>query len=149
MRTAKALVIGAGAAYLFDPKLGRRRRRQLVDRLERKGRRIGRLSTRKARFGAGRARGLVATARRIGSDQPVATDDTTVLQRIRSDALRDAGVSTKDVEVDVEKGVATLRGSVESSSRADDLIERVSKVPGVQDVAAMIRVSTAREDDRQ
>ena len=43
--------------------------------------------------------------------------------------------------MEVERGVATLRGSVTSRSLADDLVTRVDKVPGVQDVAAMIRVT--------
>jgi osmotically-inducible protein OsmY len=73
----------------------------------------------------------------------VSVDDRTVEQRIRSDALRDVGLSTSEIDVEVERGVATLRGSVASRSLADDLVVRVAKVPGVRDVAAMIHV-TAR-----
>jgi hypothetical protein len=107
--------------------------------LARRGSRVG---ARKARFAGGHVRGLVAVTRRLFSPPPDTGDDATVAQRIRSDALRDVGLSTHDVEVEVEDGVATLRGAVESRSLADDLVARVSKVPGVRDVAAMIRVTS-------
>jgi len=106
--------------------------------LVRRGSRVG---ARKARFAGGHVRGLVAMARHLVSRPPQAADDATVAQRIRSDALRDVGLSTRDVEVEVADGVATLRGAVGSRSLADDLVARVGKVPGVRDVAAMIRVT--------
>jgi osmotically-inducible protein OsmY len=96
---------------------------------------------RKTRFAAGRARGLAATSRKPFESRTIATDDATVTQRIRSDAFRAAGVSKRDVDVEVQDGVATLRGSIEGPERAEALVQRVAKVPGVRDVAAMIRVS--------
>lgn len=141
MRTAKAFMLGAAAAYLFDPVAGKRRRRTIVGRTTRGGRRLGRWSVKKARFGLGKLRGALAWMRRPFAAPPALNDDSTVLQRIRSEALREAGVTTKDVDVDVQNGVATLRGTVESPSMADDLVERVRKVQGVRDVAPMIRVS--------
>jgi osmotically-inducible protein OsmY len=101
----------------------------------------------KARFAGGHLRGLVAVSRRALGRQAtaVASDDETVEQRIRSYALREVGVSTREVEVEVEDGVATLRGSVDGRAAADELVSRVAKVPGVRDVAAMIRVSSSRE----
>lgn len=141
MRSTRAFLIGAGAAFLFDPRLGKRRRHVLRDRTAAVMRRGARLGVRKARFAGGHLRGLVAIARRLVASPSPATDDVTVAQRIRSDALRDVGIATSDVEVEVEDGVVTLRGSVKSRSHADDLVGRVGKVPGVHDVAAMLRVS--------
>jgi len=141
VRSTRAFLIGAGTAYFLDPRQGRRRRNVLRDRslaLVRRGSRVG---ARKARFAGGHVRGLVAMARHLVSRAPQAADDATVAQRIRSDALRDVGLSTRDVEVEVADGVATLRGAVGSRSLADDLVARVGKVPGVRDVAAMIRVT--------
>ena len=68
-------------------------------------------------------------------------DDRTIEQRIRSDVLRDVGLGRRDVDVRVEEGIVTLRGQVRGRSLADDLIGRVHRVPGVVDVAAMLRVS--------
>jgi hypothetical protein len=141
VRSTRAFLIGAGAAHLFDPRRGRRLRRTVRDRSAAFARRGARLGSRKARFAGGHVRGLVAAVRRLSAKPDVATDDATVTQRIRSDALQDAGVSTRDVEVEFDAGVATLQGSVDSRTVADDLVSRVAKVPGVQDVAAMIRVT--------
>jgi osmotically-inducible protein OsmY len=105
-------------------------------------RRTARLAQKKARFTGGRLQGLGARAGARVSQRGVALDDRTVEQRIRSSALRDVGLTTSEVDVEVERGVATLRGSVGSPALADDLVTRVEKVPGVRDVAAMIRVSS-------
>lgn len=145
MRSTKAFLIGFGAAYLFDPHQGRRRRAVARDRVLKIVRRSARSTQKKVRFTGGRMQGLGARARARVRQGGVALDDRTVAQRIRSSALRDVGVTTSEVDVEVERGVATLRGSVSSRARADDLVTRVEKVPGVQDVAAMIRVTREAE----
>lgn len=143
MGSTKAFLIGAGTAYLFDPQQGKRRRRMLLDRTAKVLRRTARFGTKKTRFAGGHLRGLLALLRRLGSHPSPRLDDATVTQRIRSSALRDVGISTRDVDVEVEDGVATVRGSVGSRSLAEDLIARVGKVPGVRDVADELRVSAA------
>jgi hypothetical protein len=125
MRLARTLIVGAGAAYLLDPAHGRHRRRRLADRAAR----LGRWLRDEARGTRGNAPGT----------EPV--DDLVVLEVIRTEVLPDAGVPPDDVDVWVEDGVATIHGSLESASSADDLVRRVQRVPGVRDVAAMIRVS--------
>lgn len=144
MRSAKAFLIGFGTAYLFDLQQGRRRRTVARERVLKAVRRTARVGQRKARFTGGRLRGVVARARFLVRRPSLSTDDRTVEQRIRSGALRDVGLSTNEVEVEVEAGVASLRGAVDSPSLADDLVTRVEKVPGVRDVAAMIRVTSAQ-----
>jgi osmotically-inducible protein OsmY len=96
------------------------------------------------RFSDGDVRGLVAVLQRAFKRPNVSVDDETVKQRIRSDALRDVGVPSRDIEIDVENRVATIHGSVQSRSHADGLLARVQKVPGVRAVAAMLRVSGAQ-----
>ncbi len=141
MRSTKAFLIGAGTAYLFDPGHGKRRRRELRDRSRRLVRVVEKKAAGKAKFTEGRLRGALAVSRRVVAPTDVATDDVTVVQRIRSDAFRHAGVSPRDVELRVEEGVATLRGSVDSPEHADALVQRAAKTPGVEDVAAMLRIS--------
>ena len=145
MRSTRAFLMGAGAAYLFDPRQGRRRRHELRDRSAAIARRTVRLGAKKAKFAGGHARGVLATGRQLASKREIVADDAKIVQRIRSDALRTAGVATRDVEVEVEDGVATLRGAVEGRATADELVARVSKVPGVRDVAAILRVSSDRQ----
>jgi osmotically-inducible protein OsmY len=49
-------------------------------------------------------------------------------------------VSTRDVDVEVHDGLVTLRGSIASRTLSNELVERVRKVPGVQNVSAELRV---------
>ena len=144
MRSTKAFLMGAGAAYFFDPRVGKRRRNELRDRSAAIVRRATRLGARKAKFAGGHARGLVAVSRRLATRPETTADDQKLVQRIRSEALRDVGVPAKDVHVEVDDGVAVVRGSVDSRELADGLVARVAKVPGVRDVAAMIKVSSGK-----
>ena len=65
-----------------------------------------------------------------------------VLGRLaRGRARTDAQEAVTDVELSIDDGVATLRGSVESSKQADELVAHVAGLPGVNDVAAMLRVT--------
>jgi osmotically-inducible protein OsmY len=138
MHLTKGFILGVGTAYFLDPTQGRTRRRKLVDRSARLGRRAARFAGKKVRFTAGKLRGVAATV--VPSHEQRRTDDATVLQRIRSEALRDVGVPAQDIDVRVENGIATLRGSVADAKLADDLLVRVRKVEGVEDVTPMIRV---------
>ena len=138
MRTARAFLAGLGFAYFFDPESGKRRRHVLRDRALRLVRRGGRLVEKRSRYLSGVATGLAARARRRAVQPERAVDDVTIAQRIRSEALRDVGVSTRDVDVEVRDGIAVLRGSVPSGSLADDLVERVRRVPGVRVVESAL-----------
>lgn len=141
MRAKIAFLTGAGAAYFFDPETGKRRRHVARDRSLRALRRLQRGAVKKVKLVGGHARGLAAIGRRTVIRPTVAADDKTVAQRIRSDALRDLELSTKDIDVRVEDGFATLRGSVASIDEADRLVARVRKVRGVKDVSAEVRVA--------
>jgi hypothetical protein len=94
----------------------------------------------KARFSAGRTRGLYARGRQLVARPNVETSDAVVEQRIRSEALRDVGIPASDIELAVEDGVVTLTGSVPGDKPASELVARVQKVPGVEEVAAMLYV---------
>jgi osmotically-inducible protein OsmY len=141
MRSKTAFLAGIGTAYFFDPQTGKKRRHELRDRLLRAFRSLARLGVKKAKLASGRAQGVAAVARKAVAEREVSVDDETVAQRIRSDALRDVGLSTKDVDVRVEDGFARLRGSVASIDLADRLVARVRKVAGVDDVSAELRVA--------
>jgi BON domain len=140
MRAKTAFLAGAGAAYFFDPETGKRRRHVARDRSLKALRHLQRGGVKKVKLVGGHARGIAAIGRRAVSRNAVAVDDETVAQRIRSDALRDLRLSTKDIDVRVEDGFATLRGSIATIDDADRLVSRVRKVPGVKDVSAEVRV---------
>ncbi|MGH3135594.1 MAG: BON domain-containing protein [Gaiellaceae bacterium] len=143
MRRTTTLLIGAGSAYFFDRRLGRSRRSRVRDQGRHLLRVFGRSGGRKLKRIEGRRRGLLAGMRRMAFHRTVDMSDGTVTQRIRSEALRSAGVSTRDIDVAVEDGVATLRGTVGNRKLADELVACVAKVPGVRDVAAILRVSAS------
>ena len=63
------------------------------------------------------------------------------VHRVHGDALPAAGIDPDEVDIEVTDGVVSLNGSVEGTERADALVQKVAEVPGVRDVAAMIRVS--------
>jgi hypothetical protein len=145
MRALGAFLVGAGTAFFLDPRLGKRRRHVARDRLLALARRALRRVVRRTRFASGRVRGLVARLGRAARRRTGEADDPTVIQRIRSDALREAGVSARAVDVRVENGVARLHGSVPSDDAANELVARVADTPGVRDVAATLRVSGSTE----
>lgn len=102
-------------------------------------------STKAFLIGAGAAVILGRLLGRRRNEAPtVGADDATIAHRVLGEALPAAGVSADHVAVEVDRGVVTLQGSVDGSDRADALIERVADVPGVRDVAAMLRVSERR-----
>ena len=148
MRSTRAFVIGVGTAYFFDPRLGRRRRSVARERGAKAMRQLTRTAGKKARFSAGKARGYYARSRHMVARPTAESADAIVEQRIRSDALRDVGVSTRDVEIGVEDGVVTLTGEVVGDKRASDLVARIGKVPGVENIAAMLHVVAEQPDDR-
>jgi len=148
MRSTRAFVIGVGTAYFFDPRLGRRRRSVAHDKGAKAMRQVTRTAGKKARFSTDKARGFYARSRHAIARPPTESADAIVEQRIRSDALRDVGVSTRDVEIGVEDGVVTLTGEVVGDKTASDLVARVGKVPGVENVAAMLHVVAEQPSDR-
>lgn len=93
-------------------------------------------------LGTAFAIGRVRARRREAQIEPL--DDIAIEHRVLGDALPAAGVSADDVAIAVDDGVVTLQGSVDGSDRADALVQRVAEVPGVRDVAAMLRVSERR-----
>ena len=139
-------MIGVGTAFFLDPSEGRRRRHEARDRTFAFARRLRRRAAKDTRRVGGHLLGIAAIRHRLGGVD-VAADDATVLQRIRSDAFRAAGVSTRDVDVAVADGVATLRGSMPTDDMASTLISRVAATPGVRDVAARLEVSAAARSE--
>ena len=81
------------------------------------------------------------TRRRRREDQGGLVDDATIEHRVLGDALPAAGIDPDAVDVDVQDGIVSLQGSVDGTERADALVQKVAEVPGVRDVAAMLRVS--------
>jgi osmotically-inducible protein OsmY len=95
-------------------------------------------------LGTALALGRAVTRRRRQDAGDAEVDDAVIEHRVLGDALPAAGVDPEQVDVEVENGVVSLHGSVEGTQRADALVQKVAEVPGVRDVAAMLRVSDRR-----
>src|SRR5437016_501624 len=110
--------IGVAALYLLDPERGRERRTRLW-------RAAGRTMRR-----AGRAAGPMARTPEIvtGPDVP---DDQTLVDKIKSEALRDRH---RQILVNVEDSVVYLRGEIADPTEQSRIEQAVLAVPGVSAV---------------
>ena len=126
-----ALMLGAGAMYLFDANRGARRRALLRDRGRHALRRVGEEAGKKARHLRNRARGVAAEARNRASHGDPVSDDLlaervrAVLGRVVSDASA--------VAVTVSEGRVRLTGTIELNE-LNPLLHAVERVAGVEEV---------------
>jgi osmotically-inducible protein OsmY len=138
--TLGGLATGIGLAYFLDPQSGRRRRHKLRDRT------LGTLRRgfrRTARAGRGTVIGAEALAQKAAhireEPKPDMTDET-LAAKIMSEVFRDPELPKGDVNVNVEGGVAVLRGQLERPELIEDLVRRVRKVNGVRDVESHLHL---------
>jgi osmotically-inducible protein OsmY len=130
---------GAAAAYFFDPERGHARRTQFVDwsgaRLRRGWKALNQLG---ARTGANAA----AFPQRMVSlrSGPRPADDLTLRDRVESEVFRSADVPKGQINLDVESGVVTIRGQVDSALQIASVEKAVLKVPGVEGVENLLHV---------
>jgi hypothetical protein len=69
---------------------------------------------------------------------PATVDDTTLRDRIRSEALGDSRIPAGEVHVDVADGLATLRGELADPGLIREIADRVRAVPGVLGVRNLL-----------
>lgn len=140
MRLMAGVLAGVGLAYFFDPQGGARRRHLVRDRTLGAVRRLLRRTARTGRGAMADAAGLAHKARHLREERKPDLTDETVNAKIMSEVFRDPTLPKGDVNVNVEGGVAVLRGTVERQELIDDLVKRVRKVQGVRDVASLLHV---------
>ncbi len=140
-------VIGVLAdRFIFDLRNARRRRHVAAERGAAGVRRGGRRAARRARYLEGVAEGYAHKAAHavpgVGADkEPV--DDTTLAQKVESEAFRHAGVSKAHVSVNAEEGVVYLRGRLESEDEIVALVKAARAVEGVKDVQSLLHTPSA------
>lgn len=133
--------IGAALMYFFDPERGARRRAMARDKLNRAAHVTGDSLGSTARDVANRARGVAAGARSLV--RPDEADDDVIEARVRS-ALGRFVSHPHAVDVTVDQGRVTLDGDV-LESEAAEIVARVPRVRGVQDVLNRLRVHQSAE----
>jgi len=125
---AAAALLGAGIAFLLDPSAGMRRRQLLRDRALAASRRVGRWSSRRARYMRGKAEGVLHQARQATAPP---ADDNTLADRVRTEIFRPIGAAKGHVNVGVRDRVVYLRGQVPDDEEIERLVTDAGRVPGV------------------
>lgn len=134
---AASAAAGAGVAYFLDPAQGRSRRARTRDKLGARSRRAVRQVERKVRYERGRARGAWHHVHPGGEPGPV--DDRVLADRVRSEVLGRAGARSS-VNVDVNRGIVSLRGELPDDQSMIDLRDQVACLPGVEGVVTHLHL---------
>lgn len=144
MRTMDMLVavgIGAIAAYVADPRGGRRRRALIRDRFVSAGRKTRDALDGTTRDLANRTSGVVAATRARLTSGPV--DDRRLRERVRA-KIGHACSHPRAIDVDATHGLVTLRGPV-LADEVQNLLATVRTVPGVEAVVSELEAHESAE----
>jgi osmotically-inducible protein OsmY len=130
-------IVGIGAAaaaamYLLDPDRGRSRRAKLSDQAAGLARKAEEKTRAQAEYQKGVMQGLAHDLTEPFRPEPD-FDDETLRQKVKSEAIGRWDGPKSDVDVEVNEGVVTLKGNVDTE-KADRLIRLVKGVPGVASV---------------
>jgi osmotically-inducible protein OsmY len=131
------LIVGGIVCFFLDPRQGRRRRHEARDRVLSIGRRGAHRAERRAIRSARGTRGRFARfLHRNGHEAEL--DDTSLADKVRSEALRDSEIPKGKVNVNVEHGTVVLRGQLASEEQIDHLIHKAERVHGVRGVKSLL-----------
>jgi osmotically-inducible protein OsmY len=128
--------VGAAAAHFLDRDSGSRRRTQLREQALSKARSGKEKAASGASFATGKAKGAAATATpsKLGGDRIEDVDDVTLARKVETEIFRDPEAPKGEVSVDVQDGVANLRGMVADEGWIAKLADEAAKVDGVKGV---------------
>jgi osmotically-inducible protein OsmY len=132
--------IGAAAAWFLDPRDGTRRRNMARD----KGLKYARQGKEQAIGQATRAGTTIkgkATAAAPGTGRSPAGErmgDPGLKSKLESEIFRAADSPKERVSVNVEDGIAYLRGEVEDPATIERLREAAAKVDGIRSVESLL-----------
>jgi osmotically-inducible protein OsmY len=127
---------GAAAAHFLDRDSGAQRRNQLRDKAMSKARAGKDQAATTASQAAGKAKGAVSSAKpsAVTGDRIEDVDDVTLARKVETEIFRDPESPKGQVSVDVQAGVANLRGEVADEGWIAKLADEAAKVDGVKGV---------------
>jgi hypothetical protein len=131
---------GAGLTYLFDPQLGRRRRKRALQRAGGFGRRRVRRAARVVRHTGSGVVGLGRKATHPRWRQSAPADDVTLAHKVETEIFRPVGAPKGNVDVNAVDGVVWLRGQVNRPEQMRELEERARHVVGVKEVRNLLHL---------
>jgi hypothetical protein len=139
--------VGAAAAYLLDPVAGTGRRSRLRDQT---GALIRRGEERADDLGRHATNVVQGKVREMTTAPERSMDDGTVEARIRSEVLGRGDVDASGIVVNVEDGVAVLRGEVSGPDDAiAGIVDRTKAVEGVREVRNLLHVPGAPAPNKE
>jgi osmotically-inducible protein OsmY len=130
---ALGLAAGAAAAHFLDPQSGRRRRHTMRDQAQAKARHAASTVHTQASYAAGHAKGVAAAVTPSGT-RLESPDDVTLARKVETEIFRAPDVPKGGVSVDVQAGVAYLRGEVPDEGWVARLADQAGRVDGIQGV---------------
>jgi BON domain len=139
------MTLGALLAYFLDPKAGRRRRHTARDRAMSRARRGERRAAARARRAESHAVGIAR--RTINAARPrhrEPFDDVTLARKVETEIFRAPDAPKGSVSVDVQNGIAHLRGEVADPEWIERLAAEARKVDGIRGVENMLHTPTPR-----
>jgi hypothetical protein len=137
---AAALAAGMALMYFFDPRQGRGRRIQTVDRAGGTVRRAARRARQGGRRVAAEAYGIQQQVRHLGPDANLPENDATLRDKVESILFRDPGVPKGDINLHAEDGVIVLKGTARTPEEINEIEKRVRSIDGVRDVRSMLHL---------
>jgi osmotically-inducible protein OsmY len=140
MRFVRGALLGWVAAFLYDPRQGRRRRAVARDWALARGRRVVRRGERAERYAVATTQGKLQALLHRHEGKKLQPDDATLVQKVESIIFRDADVPKGQISVNAERGVVYLRGEVPDQTLLDALVERTREVQGVQRVESLLHL---------
>jgi osmotically-inducible protein OsmY len=137
---AAGAAAGAAAAHFLDPDSGGRRRAVARDKAFSTAKQGASTVQSQAKHAAGQAKGAAAEA--VPTPTRVQdADDVTLARKVETEIFRDADAPKGGVSVDVQAGVAYLRGTVDDASWIERFGEAAKQVDGVQGVKNLLHAT--------
>jgi osmotically-inducible protein OsmY len=138
------LILGAAAgfaaAWFLDPNDGTRRRHVVRDKALKYARRGKEEAVRKADYTAGQVKGAAYEAGPVSAreDAGERLNDPALQAKVESEIFRGADAPKDKVSVNVENGIAYLRGELEDRQAIDRLVAAAGNVEGIRSVENLL-----------
>ena len=132
--------IGAAAAWFLDPNDGNRRRNVVRDKTMKYARQGGGKAMQQASYAGSTIKGKAGAVTPGTSREPAGErlNDPALQAKIESEAFRDADIPKGKISVNVEDGIAWLRGEVEDRAAISRLHQATAQVEGVRGVENLL-----------
>jgi osmotically-inducible protein OsmY len=135
--------IGAAAAWFLDPNDGTRRRNVVRDKSMKYARKGQQQAASQASYAGSTIKGKAAAVAPGTSREPAGErlNDPALKAKIESEVFRDESLPKDRVSVNVEDGVAWLRGEVDDRPTISRIYQATARIEGVRGVENLLHIS--------